>query len=168
MKLFPFIPVVALLAFNFVTRAEVVSGMSVVVNDDVITYGEIADRVAPRLDMVERRFANDRVGFEEEVAKVRSQQLEDLVDRKLILHEFTAAGYVTNVLESFIDDEIKKKIQSEYYGDRARFIKTLHAQGMTYEMFRNQERENFIVNYMDYQNVDAPRKFLISPLKIEE
>jgi len=71
-------------------------------------------------------------------------------------------------LESFIDDMIKKDIQNNFNGDRAVLIKTLQAEGRTYEMYRRQERENFIVNYMAYHNVDEPRKILISPLKIEK
>jgi parvulin-like peptidyl-prolyl isomerase len=166
-KRFCFIAIGAFLAFGLAAQAGLVTGVSIVVNDEVITYGEIADKVAPRVGMLSSLYANDQQRFEDEARKVRDQQLEELVERKLILHEFTASGYATNVLESFIDDQIKKNIQRDYYGDRARLIKTLQAEGMTYEMYRRQERENFIVNYMAYQNVDAPKKILISPLKIE-
>jgi peptidyl-prolyl cis-trans isomerase SurA len=168
MKHFCFIAAGAALACGLSAQAELVSGVSVVVNDDVITYGEIADNVAQRVAMVARLYANDQERFEQEARKVRDQQIEDLVERKLILHDFTASGYVTNVLEAFIDDQIKKNIRRDYYGDRSRLIKTLEAQGMTYEMYRRKEREDFIVNYMGYQNVDAPKKILISPLKIEQ
>jgi peptidyl-prolyl cis-trans isomerase SurA len=156
------------MAFGLAARAEIVSGVSVVVNDDVITYGEIADKVAPRVEMAARLYGSDAERFEEEVRKVNDQQIEELVERKLILHEFTSTGYATNVLDAFIDDQIKKHIQRDFYGDRARLIKTLQAEGMTFEMYKRQEREDFIVNYMDYQNVDAPRKILISPLRIEQ
>lgn len=145
-----------------------VSGVSVVVNDQVITYGEIADNVAQRMSVVAQLYSDNPQRFEEETRKLRDQQIEDLVDRKLILHEFVAGGYVTNVLESLIDDQIKKNIQRDFYGDRARLIKTLEAEGLTYEMYRRKQREDFIVSYMGYQNVDAPKKILISPLKIEE
>lgn len=158
----------AVLALSFAAKAELVSGMSIVVNDDVITYGEIADSVAPLVEMDAKIYANDRDRFLEEARKVRSQQIEALVERKLILHDFVSSGYVTNVLESFIDDQINKNIQRDYYGDRARLLKTLQAQGITYEMYRQQQREDFIVNYMAYHNVDEPRKLLISPLKIED
>jgi peptidyl-prolyl cis-trans isomerase SurA len=168
MKHFCFIAIGASLVFGLAAQAELVSGMSIVINDDVITYGEIAEATAPRVDMAARLYANDRQRFEDEVQRVREEQIEDLIDRKLILHEFTSSGYATNVLEAFIDDQIQKNIKREYYGDRARFINTLHAEGMTFEMYRRKEREDFIVNYMGYQNVDAPRKILISPLKIEQ
>jgi len=167
-KNFCFIAVGAFLAFGLAAQAELVSGVSIVVNDDVITRGEIMDMVAPKVQMLYSLYANDEQRFEEEKRKVYDQQVEELVQRKLILHEFTASGYVTNMLESFIDDQIKKNIQRDYYGDRARLIKTLQAEGLTYEMYRRRERETFIVNYMAFQNVDAPKKTLISPLKIEQ
>jgi parvulin-like peptidyl-prolyl isomerase len=167
-KHFYFIAVGAFLVFGLPARAELVSGVSIVVNDEVITRGEIMDQVAPKIQMLYSLYGIDQKRFDEEKGKVYDQQVEELVQRKLILHEFTASGYVTNVLEAFIDDQIKKNIQREYYGDRARLIKTLQAEGMTYEMYRRRERENFIVNYMGYQNVDAPKKILISPLRIEQ
>ena len=167
-KHFYFIAVGAFLVFGLPARAELVSGVSIVVNDEVITRGEIMDQVAPKIQMLYSLYGIDQKRFDEEKGKVYDQQVEELVQRKLILHEFTASGYVTNVLEAFIDDQIKKNIQREYYGDRARLIKTLQAEGMTYEMYRRRERENFIVNYMGYQNVDEPKKILISPLKIEQ
>jgi parvulin-like peptidyl-prolyl isomerase len=167
-KHFCFISIGVFVAWGLAARAELVSGVSVVVNEDVITYGEIMDKVAPRIQMLSSLYANDQDRFETEARKVRDQQIEELVERKLILHEFTSSGYQTNVLDAFLEDQIKKNIQRDYYGDRARLIKTLQAEGLTYEMYRRQERENFIVNYMTYQNVDAPKKTLISPLKIEE
>jgi len=168
MKHFCFIAVGVSLAFGLAAQAELVSGVSVVVNDEVITYGEIAEKVEKGIDMVAVLYSNDRQRFEDEARKVRDQQIEELVERKMILHEFTASGYITNVLDSFIDDLIKKDIQNNYNGDRSVLMKTLQAEGRTYEMYRRQERENFIVNYMGYHNVDEPRKILISPLKIEQ
>jgi len=94
------------------------------------------------------------------------EELESLVEQKLILHDFIKSGYVTNVLDQFIDDRIKDRIHTDYYDDRARLIKTLQAQGKTYEMFRREEREKFIVEYMVYHNVNQ-QKVLISPLRIE-
>jgi peptidyl-prolyl cis-trans isomerase SurA len=168
MKHYRLLVLVACLAFGCIAQAELVSGVSVVVNDDVITSGEITDKMSPRLAMAARLYSNDRDRFDEEVRKVRAEQLDDLVERKLIMHEFVTSGYQTNVLEAFIDDLVKKNIKRDFYGDRARLIKTLEAEGQTYEMYRRQVREDFIVNWMAYQNVDEPRKTLVSPLKIEQ
>jgi peptidyl-prolyl cis-trans isomerase SurA len=149
-------------------RAELVSGISVVVNDSVITYAEIEDTIAQSAISAAKRFANDPRRYDEEVQKLHSQGIELLVENKLIVHEFTSSGYTTNVLEAFIDDQIRDKIQREDYGDRTRLIKTLQAQGQTYEEFRRQQREEFIISYMKFQNGSNLRKILISPLKIEQ
>ncbi|HZM03077.1 MAG TPA: peptidyl-prolyl cis-trans isomerase [Candidatus Saccharimonadales bacterium] len=158
----------AALLFALAARADLVSGISVVVNDSVITYAEIQGAVAPRAQLAAQLYANEPARLQEEVQKLKDQQIEQLVERKLILHEFITSGYATNVVESFIDGQIQDKIKREYYGDRARLIETLHAEGVSAETFRRQEREDFIVRYMIYQNVTAPKKTLISPLRIEQ
>jgi parvulin-like peptidyl-prolyl isomerase len=157
----------AALAFGLAAQAELVSGVSIVVNEDVITYGEISEKVARNINMLSTLYPNDPQRLQDEAAKVRDQQIEDMVERKLILHEFGINGYVTNVLESMIDDQVKKNIQRDFYGDRARMIKTLQAEGMTLEMYRRQVREDFIINWMRYQNVGPNKQLVISPLKIE-
>jgi parvulin-like peptidyl-prolyl isomerase len=168
MKLSCLIIAAVFLTLGFPAQAELVSGMSVVVSDQVITSGEIAEEITPLIETAASIYAADRARFEDEARRVRTQQVESLVERKLVLHAFTSSGYVTNILESFIDDLVKKHIRDNFGGDRARFIQTLHAQGRTFEMYRRKTREDFIVNYMSFQNVDGPKKTLISPLKIEE
>lgn len=168
MKWFSFVAVGTSVCCLVPARAELISGVSVVVDNSVITYAEIEDGVAPRAATALRIYANDPQTYDREVLKLRSQEIERLVEDKLIVHEFTAAGYTTNVLEAFIDDRINENIQKNYYGDRARLIKTLQAKGITYEMFRRDEREKFIIDYMTYQNRSNPHKILISPLKIEQ
>lgn len=149
-------------------RAELITGVAVVVNDSVITLGEIDQQVEGSAQIKARAYANDEHRFEQELQKLHDEAIEMMVENKLVLHEFVTSGYATNVLEAFIDDRIQEKIQREYYGDRARLMKTLHEQGMTYDMFRRKEREKFIIDYMNYQNSSNPRKILISPLKVEQ
>ena len=45
----------ASLVLGLAARAELVSGISVVVNDDVITYGEIAAKIAPHASFSVKR-----------------------------------------------------------------------------------------------------------------
>jgi parvulin-like peptidyl-prolyl isomerase len=156
----------ALLCLTAPARADVINGISVVVNDSVVTYAEIQNGIIPQLETLARRYQAQPDVFEKEAQKVRDEEIEALVERKLILHEFIAGGYSTNVLEAFIDDRMKETIQKNFYGDRARLIKTLQAEGMTYEMYRRQEREKFILEYMTYHNANL-QKVLISPLRIE-
>jgi parvulin-like peptidyl-prolyl isomerase len=149
-------------------RAELVSAVSVAVADSIITYAEIYDAVAVRVQTVRREHANDPQGFEQQISKLKEQEVQTQVENKMILHDFTSSGYVTNVLEAFIDDRIREEIQQRFGGDRSRFIKTIYAEGMTFETYRRQQRENFIIGYMKHQNGSDLNKILISPLKIQE
>jgi len=137
-------------------RADLVSAVQVVVNNDVITYGQIIDSLAHLPPSTPATNFN----------KLKDEQVENLVERELILHSFLSEGYQTNLLEAFIDDRIRDNIKREFYGDRSKLIKTLQQQGMTYEMYRRQEKEGIILEYMRYQNT-SQRKILISPLKIQ-
>ncbi len=146
-------------------RAELINGVSVVVNDSIITYDQIESGIAPIvIDMV-KTYGRDAAGLEREVQKLRDKQIEELVERKLIIAEFKKAGY--NLPEAFIDDAIRDEIRNKYYGDRARLTKTLQAQGITFEMFRQQQRERIVLAYMNRHNVSS-EKILISPAKIED
>ncbi len=153
---------------GWAAHAELITAVAVVVNDSVITLGEVETVVSMSAPTVAAKHVNDQAGLAQELTKLRDEAIEQKVEDKLILHEFVTSGYVTNVLEAFIDDRIQETIQHEYYGDRARLIRTLHGQGLTYEMYRRQQREKFIIDYMNYQNSSNPHKILISPLKIDQ
>jgi parvulin-like peptidyl-prolyl isomerase len=149
-------------------HADLITAVAVVVNDSVVTLGEIQSLVSKAAQTMAPKYANDKPAFEQEVMKLHDEAIEGMVEDKLVLHAFVSGGYVTNVLEAFIDDQIQETIRVKYYGDRARLIQSLHAQGLTYEMFRRQQREQIIIDFMNRQNSSNPRKILISPLKIEQ
>ena len=149
-------------------RADLVSGISVVVNEAVITFAEIEAQVEKGVSTAQKMYANDPQKFDQEIQRLRSQGIELLVEDKLILHEFTAAAYATNVLEAFIDDEINDQIHKRFFDDRTRLIQTLQAQNKTYEDYRREQRDEFIIRYMKSQNGSSLHKILISPLKIQE
>jgi parvulin-like peptidyl-prolyl isomerase len=149
-------------------HAELITAVAVVVNDSVITLAEIQNLVAKAAQAVAPKYTADRPAFQQELSKLHDEAIEGMVEDKLVLHAFVTACYVTKVLEAFIDDAIQETIREKYYGDRARLIQSLHAQGLTYETFRRQQREMIIIDYMNRQNSSNPHKILISPLKIEQ
>jgi len=153
---------------GFATRAGLVTAVAVVVNDSVITLGEIDANVEATAPTLARLYPNNQPQFQLELKKLNDEVIESMVQDKLILHDFVTTGYVTNVLEAFIDDRIQETIQQKYYGDRARLIRSLHAEGLTYESWRRAQREQWIIRVMKEQNGSHPSKILISPLKIEQ
>ncbi len=147
---------------------DVVTGLAVVVNDAVITKGEIDRVVAPYRKATFVSYGSDPKRYQEEVHKLYDRFIEEQVERKLILHDFVSSGYLTNLLEAYVDDRIRDYIKYNDYGDHARLVQTLHAQGQTYDAFRREQREDLIVGLMINQNSSNLRKILISPLKVEQ
>jgi parvulin-like peptidyl-prolyl isomerase len=148
--------------------ADLVTAVAVVVNDSVITLGEIDGSVAENAKTLAKLFANDKPRLLQEYNKLHDETIEGMVEDKLILHDFVTTGYVTNVLEAFIDDRIQETIQAKYYGDRARLMRSLRAEGLTYESWRRGQREQWIIRVMKDQNSSQLNKILISPLKISQ
>jgi len=149
-------------------RAELITAVAIVVNDTVITLGDIQANMAENAKTLAKMYGNDLSRFRPELDKLRDETMEAMVEDKLILHDFVTSGYVTNVLEAFIDDRINDTIQQKYYGDRARLIRSLHAEGLTYESWRQARREEWIIRVMKDQNSSQLTKILISPLKIKQ
>ncbi len=144
-----------------------VTQVAVVVNDSVITSGEVEAKLAEYAGELSKKYGNNRSALQQERIKLTDRIFEEKIEDKMIIHEFVTSPYATNILEAFIDDRIQERIQHDYYGDRSRLIQTLHAEGKTYEMFRREQREKFIIEYMNFQNDSNVRKIIISPLKIE-
>jgi parvulin-like peptidyl-prolyl isomerase len=155
------------LLYSGTARAEMVTGLAVVVNDSVITWGDIETRVAPAELRARNTFSNPKA-YDLEMQKYHDQAIEQMVEDKLILHDFVTSGYLTNVLDAFVEDQIREFIQKNDYGDRARLIQTLHAEGKTYESFHREQWEDFIIRNMTALNGSNLRKILISPLKVEQ
>jgi len=142
--------------------AEIANGIDAVVDDAVITYHEVNALTEQTYDTLVRDYRNDPPTLEKELAKMRNENLNRLVDRQLILHDFKTAGYT--LPESVINDLVEERIKQDF-GDRATLTKTLQARGMTLDKFRQQVRERFIVEQLRLKNISS--EIIISPHKIE-
>lgn len=163
MRAIRFIFLILLCSSEFL-QAALVNGINAIVNDTVITYDQVLRGIEPFDEMLYRQYRNEPQVLEKKREELRTQRIEELVERQLILAEFKRAGY--NLPETFIDDAIREEIRKNFYGDRAKLTKTLQSEGMTTESFRQQQREKIIVSYLSDQNNSA-QKILISPFKIE-
>jgi parvulin-like peptidyl-prolyl isomerase len=164
MKIFRFIPVLAL-ALCPVPRlhAEVVDGVLAVINDTVITRQQVEEFAAPAIDTLRREYAGqpDAV-FQQKLAGAINDSRDQLVERKLILHDFDAEGY--RLPDSVVDGLVQDRIR-ELYSDRVTLMKTLQARGETFEGFRKDVRDQYIVSALRSKNV--AQEIIISPFKIE-
>lgn len=165
MKFWPLIGTVATaagLAFN-ASGANLVNGIRAVVHDSLVTQQDVQEMTAPAVGVLQRQYPGQSQVVMEKLAKAESDNLQQLVQRQLILHEFKTAGY--NMPESVLDDLVQERIRARY-GDQRTLTKTLQAEGMTKEKFRERLREQFIVEVMRQKNISS--ELIISPQKVED
>jgi len=142
--------------------AQVVNGIKVVVSDAVITEFEVMQATVPAADLLYREYRNEPATLNEKYVAALNDNMEQLMERQLILHEFQEAGY--NLPESIIDETIQDRIK-ERWGDRRTLTKSLQADGRTYEDFRRQMRDQIIIDAMRAQYLQKDR--FVSPRQIE-
>ena len=157
--------VAGLFLFLCLARSEPVpiNWLAALVNDVPITYREIDQRTAEEERQIRYRYQNQPQVRDTKVAQLKADVLSLLIENQLILYEFKSAGY--QLPQSIIDDYIRATIREEF-GDRVTMIKTLAQQGRTYEAYRNQLREDFIIRGMISKNIGG--EVLVSPYKIEK
>ena len=143
-------------------RAEVVDGIKAVVHDSIITYMDVEEATAPVADELRRDYRTQPEVFTKKLDAALDENLERLLQDQLILHEFATAGY--NLPESIIDEYVQTRVRDRF-GTRATLTKTLSAQGSTFEKYRRQIRDQFIIEQMRYANVS--RELIVSPHRIE-
>lgn len=151
----------SLLAGATSPRAELANGIKAVVHDSVITVGEVQSDALMLASELRRLYGRQPEVLEKKFNEALNDSLDKSLEIQLILHEFKTAGY--NLPESYIDEVVQAEIKARY-GDRAKLQQTLQAQGITYEKWRQQARDRFIVQQMRNKNIY--QQSIISPYKI--
>lgn len=143
-------------------QPALVNGIVAVVNETVITEKAAREFIEPAIIALERQPGITPQAYNERALEIYRDGLNQLVERQLTLDDFKASGYSfpEDIIEDFVQDRIRER-----YGDRVKLIKTLEAQNMTYEQFRTDIREQFIVEQMNLKNISSA--VIISPFKIE-
>ena len=152
---------VSLCVRSFSAEKLITDGVAVIVNDAIITYYDVNKLIEDDRELLRRQYARQPEVLRQRLSDVHAAATEMLIDRQLILHEYKTAGY--KYPESIIEDSIEDRIKQKFH-DRAELLKGLHVQGITYEMWRQQQREEILIVAM--QQLKAPRDVLISPQKI--
>jgi len=143
-------------------QSSLANGIAVIVNKTIITYKDVENSIAPAVELLTRQFGQQPEVLAQKIQALQRERIEALVEQQIILHDFETAGY--NLPESIIEDEIQKRIRADYT-DRLTLTKTLQAQGVTYETYRQRIRNDIIVSAMSQKHI--AQGVLISPHKIE-
>lgn len=160
-----FLLVGLLVASGLVFRANAqpafANGIAVIVNNEVITYRDVESSVTPVVELLVSQYEKQPDVLKQKLREVQKERLDELVARHLIMNDFTNAGY--NLPESIIDDQVQARIRDEYH-DRVTLTQTLRAQGITFETFKRNLRENLIISALRDKHIS--QELIISPQKI--
>jgi len=164
MKFFRFITILAAaFCFNLPLHAELVDAIKAVVNKGVVTYAEVEEFAAPAAQALRREYAGQPDLFRQKLGDALNDGQEQLVERQLILHDFDVEGY--KLPDPVVDELVQERIRDRF-GDRITLMKTLQAQGQTFEKFRREVRDQYIVAALRAKSI-SPEKIIISPYKVE-
>ena len=164
MNFFRFILLLAMsVGFSLPLPAELVDGVKAVVSANVVTIAEVDDFVVPAAQALRREYAGDQPMFQQKLDGALNDGLEQLIERQLILRDFDVEQY--RLPDTVVDELVQERIR-ERFGDRVTLMKTLQAQGQTYEKFRQEVRDQYIVSALRSKNM-SPDKIIISPYKVE-
>lgn len=152
----------AAIFFAATAAADLANGIKAIVGDAVITYQQVEANASRAVELLRRQYATRPDLYQKKLTETLNDALEDLVQRQLILHEFKASGF--SLPESVTEEGVQERIRARF-GDRATLTKTLQAEHLTYEMFRQQIKDQIIIDAMRGKYVSSG--VIISPLKIE-
>src|SRR5688572_133905 len=87
-------------------RAQAANGIKAIVHDSIITYDDVEDLTAQTENVLRNQFRNRPDEFRKKMEEARAENLEKLLGRELILHEFKTAGY--SLPEAIIDELVQE------------------------------------------------------------
>jgi peptidyl-prolyl cis-trans isomerase SurA len=146
-------------------QAEVIDGVAAIVNNDVITISQVRELIGARERAMRESYRGPDLA--DKVKEMRLAALKDLVDRQLILQEFSKMQEKgANIPDYVVDDRVQTIIREEFGGDRAAFVRTLQAQGYTLTRFKEIEKEKIIVQAMRQAKITD--NFVVSPKQVQD
>jgi len=122
--------------------AKIVDRILAQVNDDIITQSDLDRRLAEAYTALAQQYTGDQLT--EAMKKEENEALDDMIEEKLLLQKATELGFQTDVelqVSSYIE-----QVRKEYnFKDTAEFEKALAQQGTTMQEFREQLKQQIII-----------------------
>jgi parvulin-like peptidyl-prolyl isomerase len=132
-----------------------ITSIAAKVNGHAITVKEVDTLLAPRREVLQTMFPRQGKMYQQRLAQERSQILEQLIDKELLLSEVKDLG--GQIPDHIVEQEMERIIRENYDGKEAEFEKFLSETNLTRRSFREQQREQMLVQaYRSQQFGDIP------------
>jgi parvulin-like peptidyl-prolyl isomerase len=141
------------------------NGVAALVQGKPITHSEVRDTVRAQEQILMAMYGGtDPDRMQREIAETRANALDALIDRELILIEFTKIGGV--IKPQYVDDQINNIVREAFKGDRDALVTELAKAGMSIKKFRDMQEKNIIASVMRAKKAgDMPPA---TPKEVEE
>ncbi len=135
-----------------------VNGIAAKVNGRVITKKEVGMMLAPVINQLIAKYPRRGGQFERELIDSRDQILQELIDREIIMSEFSRMEKLgANLPDRAVDQEIKRQVRELYNGDEQKLRDELKQARMSMSAYKEMTREKLIVQAMRQEKFkDAP------------
>ncbi|CAF0689805.1 peptidylprolyl isomerase [Candidatus Methylacidithermus pantelleriae] len=150
-----------LILSGFRLAAQSVDGIAAIVNDKVITFSEVRRQVEPTERILKESYSGPQLV--ERIKEARLSALRALIERELIIQNFKKEGYI--IPDHVIEERLREIIRTQFEGDRLTMIRTLQANGMTIDQYKEDLKNQIIIQAMRAKNV--PSQVVISPYQVE-
>ena len=152
--------------------SELVNGINAVVHDSVVTLGEVDFMTMPAREVLIRQYRSQPEVYLKKLTGARGDNLEQLLERQLILSDFKATfpqperlAIVDKEINKEVDQEVEAEIRTRYGGNRMTLIQTLQAEGITLERRRQIIRDRIIISWLRQKNISS--ELIVSPHRVE-
>lgn len=121
------------------------------VNERIVTKNEYNFIISPIIQQLNAQFPRKNSQYYSELSKSKKKTFDELINRELILSEFTDIG--GDIPEREIDREINNRINTLYNGSRSAFVSDLKKNGLSQSKYRDLVKRNVIVGVMKSQHL---------------
>jgi peptidyl-prolyl cis-trans isomerase SurA len=142
--------------------ARFANGIAAIVEERIITVGDIKREIEPLLPQI-RSQSRTEAEFRQNLEEVEDDIIQNLTDQILIVKDFYSEEE-RRIPKSFVENEVKERIITQFEGDRSKFLEYLKAIGKTPREYRDIVREEIVVSYMRGQLRKS--QSIVSPVKI--
>lgn len=139
------------------------NGIAAIVEDRIITVGDIRREIEPLLPQI-RAQSRTEADFRKSIEQVEDDLIQNLVDDVLIVKDFFS-DEKRRIPASYVDNEVKERLITQFDGDRSKFLGYLRSIGKTHREYRQMVEEEMIVGWMRGQKRRS--QSIVSPVRIE-
>jgi len=140
------------------------NGIAAVVQGKPISKSEVRDSIKASEQVIMYQFQNDPDRMKKELAELHANALDALIDRELVLIEFTKIG--GTIKPQFVDDDINSIIRTSFKDDRDAMVTELAKSGMSMKKFREMREKMLISNVMQSKQAGEPTP--ATPREVDE